>query len=275
MAAVADQPSQRAAKLVSLIAAEGIRPGREDSFKMTEAGLLTRRFMLGLPLERLDKARVPPLCRALGMPEHCLESLLHHLPSADLILFGLEEDGEEATIKVYLEFWHAVRAEVQCTRSTEPLLINLGFKWRAGGDGQDAREARYVCFPLLSVDGILARMASTYQRCGESPGSSIVAAIVQQAAIAKPDAGFIYLEVAEQGNPRVSFDINLYKASLRVADALPRLTELAEHFSISAARVAQHLQPIAGCALGHLSAGVDKRGVEFVTTYYETQALKR
>jgi hypothetical protein len=151
--------------------------------------------------------------------------------------------------------------------------LNLGFKWRAGGDGSDVRVARYACFPLLSVYDVLGRLQSIY-RSGCSPAAHAAAsAIVQHAAAANPSASFLYVEVEEDGNPRKSFDINLYKANLTVGDVRRLLFDVARHFCIPPEAFQPWLERIAARPLGHLSGGLDKHGHDFMTTYYETRSL--
>ena len=266
-------PSDRAQYLVSLIEAEGVRYGREDSFKLSRAGLLTQRFLLGIPLQQIPPARVMHLCTTLGMPQGSQASVLDHLGKANLIFFGLEDDGERGVYKVYLEFWDSVRRQVLHTGCTDPLLLNLGFKWRAGGNGSDVRVARYTCFPLLSVYDILVRLQQVLAG-GHSPVINAAASgIIQRAAAANPSASFLYVEVSEEGNPRRSFDVNLYKANLSVHDIHPFLSEAARHFCIPPDTLEPWLQQIAARPLGHISGGRDKDGRDFMTTYYETHAL--
>ena len=266
-------PTDRARYLASLIEAEGVRYGREDSFKLSRAGLLTERFLLGIPLQEISPARVMHLCRTLGMPQRSQASVLEHLGKANLVFFGLEDDGERGVYKVYLEFWDSVRRHVRNTGSTGPLLLNLGFKWRAGGDGSDVRVARYTCFPLLSAYDILGRLHQVLAG-GRSPviyaGAS---GIIQRAAAENPSAPFLYVEVSEEGNSRMSFDVNLYKANLSVGDIQPFLSSVVRHFCIPPETFESWLQRIAACPLGHVSGGLDKDGRDFMTTYYETRAL--
>lgn len=268
-------PTGRAQYLVSLIEAEGVRYGREDSFKLSPAGLLTNRFLLGIPLQEFSPARVLHLCGVLGMPQRSQATALDHLGNANLVFFGLEDDGKRGVYKVYLEFWDSVRRQVRSTGGTDPLLLNLGFKWRAGGDGSDVRVARYTCFPLLSVYDILGRLQQIHAD-GCSPvvyaGAS---GIIQHAAAANPSASFLYVEASEEGNPRRSFDVNLYKANLSVGDVRPILADVARHFRILPETFEPWLQRIAGRTLGHISGGLDKDGRDFMTTYYETRALDR
>ncbi len=264
-------PIDRAQYLVSLIEAEGVRYGREDSFKLSRAGLLTKRFLLGVPLQQLSPARLLHICTRLGMPPSCEAILRDHLGYANLVFFGLEDDGERGVYKVYLEFWDLVRHHVRSTGRTDPLLLNMGFKWRA--DGSEVRVTRYVCFPLLPVCGILGRLEQI-SGGGRSPVIQAASGILQCAAAANRSASFLYVEASEEGNPRRSFDVNLYTANLSVDAIHPFLCDVARHFSVPPETLDPWLQRIAARPLGHVSGGLDKDGRDFITTYYETRALE-
>lgn len=268
-----EAPTDRAHFLESLIEAECVRYGREDSFKMSLGGLLTNRFLLGIPLQETSPARVMHLCNALGMPQGCQASFRDHLGDANLIFFGLEDDGERGVYKAYLEFWDSVRQQVWRTGSKDPLLLNLGFKWRADSGGSDVRVARYTCFPLLSVSDILDRLQQIYADGCAQAAHAGASGIIRRAAAANPSASFLYVEVGEEGNPRKSFDVNLYKANLQMGDIHPFLSDLARHFRIPTETIEPWLKRIAAHPLGHLSGGLDKDGRDFITTYYETRAL--
>jgi hypothetical protein len=265
--------TDRAQFLASLIEAEGVRYGREDSFKMSRSGLLTNRFLLGIPLQELFPDRLIQLCNALGMPQSCKASFLGYLRDANLVFFGLEDDGERGFYKVYLEFWDSVRRQVRRTGRTDPMLLNIGFKWRAGVEDSDVRVARYTCFPLLSVHDILVRLQHIYADGSEPVALDGASQIIRRAAAANPSASFLYVEVSEEGNPRKSFDVNIYKANLNVGDIQPMLSDLARHFCIPPETFQPWVKRIANYPLGHLSGGLDKDGRDFITTYYETHAL--
>jgi hypothetical protein len=271
--ATAEPATARSLFLTSMIEAEGVRHGREDSFKMSRASLLAQRFMLGIPTQGIAPARILGWCDALGMPQRLKASLAQHLPDANLVFVGLEEGGDHGVYKVYLEFWDRVKREVRRTGRTDPLLLHLGFKWRAGGDGSDGRIARYTCFPLLSVSGCLARIGQIYQGATAREAHDAAVGIIRQAAAANPAASFLYVEVGEEGNPRKSFDINLYKAEITVADIDAFLRDLVQHFGIAAEQFEPLIARARSQLLGHLSGGLDREGKDFMTLYYETRPL--
>jgi hypothetical protein len=152
-------------------------------------------------------------------------------------------------------------------------LLHLGFKWRAGGDGEDGRIARYTCFPLLSVQDTLVRIDRLYDDATDHTAHEIARDIVLQARAANPGTLFLYAEVAEEGTPRKSFDINLYKAELTLGDIRPHLDLLKRHFRIPESEYLPLISRAGAQPLGHLSGGLDRTGQDFVTAYYETRAI--
>ena len=84
---------------------------------------------------------------------------------------------------------------------------------------------------------------------------------------------FVYVEAEEEGNPRRSFDLNFYKAGLRVADLRVPLSRLCEKYSIPSARLESLLGESAARPFGHLSGGLGREGEDFLTVYYEIEGL--
>ncbi|HEX5104312.1 MAG TPA: hypothetical protein VFV87_10900 [Pirellulaceae bacterium] len=269
-----ESSTERSALLTSLVEAEGVPYGREDSFKMSRGSLLTQRFLMGIRTEDVAAARILRWCDALGMPPRLQAEFARHLPEANMVGVGLEDSRDHGVYKTYLEFWDKVRLEVRRTGRINPLLLHLGFKWRAGGDGSDGRIARYVCFPRLSIHDTLSRMAQVYS--GATAGTALDQAtgIVRRAAVAAPTALFLYVETSEEGNSRTSFDINLYKSELTMGDIDPFLRDLARHYCLPDEQFLPLIDHIGPRLLGHLSGGLDRSGHDVTTLYYETRALE-
>ena len=270
---IAESPSPRIALLTSLVEADGVQYGREDSFKISHGSVLDQRFMLGVPTRGLTTAQLSRWCTALGMPERFNRRLFEQMADANLVFLGIEDGQDEGIFKIYLEFWDKVKRHVEATRRFDPLLLHLGYKWRAGSDGADGRIARYTCFPMLSVRDTLTRIQQVYGGLGESSACGLAIDIVRQAAAANPRALFIYAEVEEEGTPRRSFDINLYKSGLTLADLRGHLARLQQHFSIPEHQWTPLIARTSTRLLGHVSGGLDRANCDFLTLYYETRAL--
>src|SRR6476469_2666365 len=212
-------------EFISYLEAGGVTYGREDAFKLLPEQLISGRILIGIDTSSLPARESLALAARLGMPAATLAPLLTHCAQANAVFVGIEEHQGGALLKVYLEFWDAVRATVRDTGSRAPQLRHLGVKWDSAQPERHGL-ARYECHPLLGVRDILRRIGACYA----DPASALCAlaqATVRQAAHRRPQASMLYLEVSEEGNPRNSFDINLYKAGMRVADVRAALTAAA------------------------------------------------
>ena len=241
--------------------------GLERSFKLEPGGVREDRVIFGLRRELVDREALLAACRALGMPSDWLSQLDAALPEANTVGFGYEG----GVYKVYLEFWNALRQRLaREPRNVAPATLFLGFKWAVSGGA--GAIARYMCYPLLPVGGIAARLKALYERPEDSPSAEAALAILEQAAQRLgPADSFVYVEAAEEGNPRKSFDLNLYKARLAVAELKAPLAALAKRYRIASRQTASALA--LRRQLGHLSGGRGRDGRDFLTVYYEIEAL--
>lgn len=248
--------------------------GFEKSFKLARESLREDRLILGVRGALAAPGALLGACRDIGMPQPHLDAFARELAGANTIGFGFEGGGHGGVYKVYLEFWDRLRERIlRDPANREPALLFLGFKWEAG-ESVGGALARYVCHPLLSVRGILARLEACYDARGDSPSLAAARAILALAARRiGGDDSFVYVEAAEDGNPRKSFDLNFYKAGLRVRDLLPALSALCREYSIAATELERVETQAGGCAFGHLSGGLGRDGKDFLTVYYELEAL--
>ena len=90
---------------------------------------------------------------------------------------------------------------------------------------------------------------------------------------ARRNAAPIYLEVGEEGTARRSYDINLYKANLTLAEIEAVLLEAAARYALPQERFAAFYSQLRQRPFGHLSGGFARDGSDFLTVYYETQPL--
>jgi hypothetical protein len=256
--------------LLDLVAAQSTAYGREDSFKMSQGRLLAGRFLVGLRTTQISASGALAIAAGIGMPEKFREPFLAHLADADVVLFGLE-DGESGFVhKAYLEFWEKVRRKVVATRSREPELLNLGFKWYAG-EGNNSVVSRYTCYPMLDLAGMIGRIRGLYPGTSDAPSCQLGLHAVQLAA--RRRAACIYMEVSEEGTSRRSYDMNLYKADLTLEAIEPALRQAAARYAVPGERFEALYSRVHGRPLGHLSGGVARDGSDFLTVYYETQPL--
>lgn len=265
-------PANPIAFLTGALAALRVPYGREDSFKLGPRRVIGGRVLIGVESAGLETERALALATELGMPDVCLQVLRARVTDANAVFFGFEPLGASWVCKVYLEFWDAVRHQIRRTGARTPQLLHLGVKWDSARPGQH-EVARYDCHPMLDVRTILRRMAACHGEAGAAPLCALAQAIVRSAAQRKPDASMLYLEVREQDNPRSSFDINLYKSGMLVADSAAQLREAGAWFQVPAAAIEEQLHLLGSCALGHLSSGIDRHGQPFLSVYGETTPL--
>ncbi len=247
-----------------------LRYGREDSFKLSHRRILANRFLLGVRTADVPGQTFLDIAAGLGMPGALQSAFASQLPEADVVLFGME-DGETGLIyKAYLEFWQKVRREVLATGSRGSALLNLGFKWYARDSAVNV-VARYTCYPMLSLAGMLRQIRAIYgPRAGE-PSCRLALHLVQLAA--RRHRAFIYMEVSEEGTPRRSYDINFYKAHLVLGEIEEALREAAVQYGLSREEFDALYSGLRARPLGHLSGGAARDGSDFLTVYYETQPL--
>jgi tryptophan halogenase len=175
--------------------------------------------------------------------------------------------------KAYLEFWHQLSQRVQREpRNTSPAELFLGFKWDASDPARRAL-ARYTCHPLLTVRGIDRRLEILYQGRDTTPSLQAVREILALAARRVTGDSFVYVEAAEEGNPRRSFDLNFYKARLRLEELGPTLYALCGRYGAGREALEQLIAQAGTRAFGHLSGGLGRDGKDFLTVYYELEAL--
>jgi hypothetical protein len=244
--------------------------GREQSFKLVPGRLLSDRLLVGVHRRGLPAIELQALAGELGMPGSAWEALAARLPQANAVFVGTEEAPGACMLKMYLEFWDEVRQAVR-DGARDAQLLHFGVKWSTARLGQ-FEEARYMCHPLLSVRDILRRMPGCYP--ADRPSALAPArTIVRRAAHRAPGAAFLYLEVQEAGNPRRSFDINLYKSGLLVRDAADEFRAAASHLGVPLAGIEGQLEQLGHLPLGHISGGSDRRGAEFLSVYAEIAPL--
>jgi len=269
-----DEDAPAAARpLLARVRELGTGFGFERSFKMSAGRLQDDRLILGVRSKLTDAASLAGVCRHIGMPEAQIERFEQALPEANTVGFGFEGDEHGGVYKVYLEFWDKLwQRLLRAPRDLSPELLFLGFKWQAR-DAARATVARYTCHPLLPVEDIRRRLEALYEARSDSPSLQATLDMLSLAAGRVRGDSFVYVEAEEEGNPRKSFDLNLYKARLRVDELQPVLSAVAQIHAIPAQTLVQATARAAGRPFGHLSGGLGRDGRDFLTVYYELEGL--
>jgi hypothetical protein len=107
----------------------------------------------------------------------------------------------------------------------------------------------------------------------DAPPKQAADELISLALARVPDRDILYLDVTEEGNPRQSFDINVYRANLRVEEFYPVLSVLCRRHSIPFDVFHSLYDRIKMRRLGHLAAGVDREGNDFFTVYYGVESI--
>jgi hypothetical protein len=249
----------------------GLELGYERSFKIFEKTLLTNRFLLGFSkksIKRKAHEKILDICVRMDMPDTFREDLSERLSEANYVHFGFEEDESSSVYKAYLEFYDKIEKEIKGQPGkSASFLLHLGFKWDAT-DNSKRVLTRYTWYPSLTVEQILKRTAKILDpQIYEFP-FEITNGILEIASRKIPHQDMLYLEVTEEGNPRRSFDINVYRANLSLADLSPLLSKMCQHYSIPIEAFRNFYDRVENKAFGHLSGGISRSNVDFLTVYY-------
>lgn len=242
--------------------------GYEKSFKMSERSLLDQRYLVGIDVDRLPQEQVFKICRKLEMPQAFLARLNQELALADTLHFGFEQGEGSAIFKLYCEYWR--RLDAAQARGEESLELHRAFKWDAL-DSNRYTVATYRCFPGLSSEQAMQRIAHLYSGQADHPVVELVHWLLQQLAD-RMKGPAMYLEVAEADNPRASFDLNFHAAELKLETIAPQLMAQAARYALPAAQFKILSRELAAKTLGHLSGGTSRDGRDFLTIYYDPRS---
>lgn len=261
---------ETARRLVRAVRDLGVVHGLERSFKFQKHSLLTHRLLLGFRREALPSdgpERLDDICRRSGMPADHLAAFRERLPEAGVVLLGFEQDDAGSTVRAYLEFPPPRDPSGRILAGREPFTAHLGFKWDPA-DANRKATTRYTCHPGLSVEAMAERVDAHYAEREAGDQTAVVRGILEHAAKKGPGDAFLYFEADEAGNPRSSFDLNLYAANLRMNDLTAFLSDICLHYHIPYRDFHRHYEPVQNLIFGHLTGGLDRRGRDFMTVYF-------
>ena len=250
-------------RLLGLLRGQRIE-GFERSFKMSRGALLGERALVGVPRRGARPESLIGICRALAMPAPYLAAFADGLAAADIVHFGYEDSPSGWLYKVYLEYAARVYG---AGKGGAPFLLHLAYKWDALAPERRA-VARYECFPGIETSEILVRLRQLYAGQPDAPSLAAASGIASLVAARSGEAP-MYLEVAEEGNPRASFDLNLHPAGLRLSEVEPFLRDLQCRYAIAEDGFSPLWQRVRGEKLGHVAGGRSREGDDFFTVYHE------
>ncbi len=266
---------EKAARMFELVKGLNVKIGIERSFKFFQGAVLADRFLMGFKRDDVSgdqDARILDVCNALGMPSDHQEAFRDNISLANIILFGFEGEGDNRLYKAYLEF--GSRFDEVTPDNANPFLVHQGFKWDAEDNTRCAR-TDYTCFPLFTIREIMERVRGIYH-----PGTGRIPAEIAEGFLksAHEKVGcheMLYFEAGERDNPRSSFDLNIYRANMRMTELYPLFERICSYYSIPGENFHALYEPVRNRIFGHLSGGVDRHGRNFMTVYFGVKGSSR
>jgi hypothetical protein len=271
----AEERKLKASSLFQLVKELDISIGYEQSFKILENSLLSNRFLLGISTREIDcqaQDRIVSICERMAMPRRLQEIFRECLSNANYVHFGFEDNRISCMYKVYVEFWDGIEEEFTNSRNnSKPHLLHLGFKWDPF-DPEKNNITRYTWHPWLTGEEILNRIGAIADPVKHGHLFETAENVVKISTERMSYRDILYLEVTEEGNPRKSFDINVYRGGLLVGELYPLLTRLGQHYAIPHAEFHGLYDDIKTKRFGHLSGGINREGKDFCTVYYGVES---
>ena len=266
-----EKPDKKTGLLFQLVKNLNVEVGFERSFKIMNEVLLNNRYLLGVSKKALGQSadnRLIETCSMMGAPKTLLDIFKQYLPLANYVHFGFEENEKTTVYKVYLEFFETIKEEIEKgMHRPGPALLHLGLKWDVSNPARQSI-TRYTWYPWLSSHEILQRVSHILEHERGAATRQAAEQLISVALARIPDRDILYLEVTEEGNPRRSFDINVYRANFQVLEAYPLLSMLCRRHSIPCDTFHSLYDGIKTKRFGHLAGGVDREGNSFFTVYY-------
>lgn len=258
--------------LIERVADLGSPYGLERSVKMIAGALLADRYLLSLHRSALGMdplRRLLSIVEPFAMPRDEEREVAAALETADVVHFGYERDETSEILKVYFEYAERTRAALE-GRARPPVRVHIALKW-------DWRRPKRRTWTHYTWSGcrtrgeIEARLIELSPSTG-SPAFAHSMALLARAASLAATEEMLMMEVDEPGNPRRSWDINLYNSELTVGDVADLLEVAGGDFGLSLEQTRGVFAPQGAAALGHVSGGASRSGAEFLTIYYGVEA---
>ena len=266
-----ERANQTGDYLLELIRALNIDYAFERSFKVAEKTLLGNRILYGIYTEKIEEdhhKKLLDICHQMNMPEAFFENFQENWRDTNAIGWAFEKMGEALVYKVYLEFWDKWKKEIKETpKEWDPFLVVLGFKWDALNRAKRSL-ARYTWYPLLSYEGMLERLSSSYENDQYRSLFGIIQDFLDFSSSKVTHDEIRYIEVTEEKTARRSFDINVYNAKLQLKEVYPLLQKIYQHYSIPPGDFHALYNQFRTKIIGHLSGGIGRDGKDFLTVYY-------
>lgn len=250
------------------------RGGRELSVKLAHGELLADRFLLSFHKRAFGAdalTAIVELAMRLSCPEAFQAELGRFSADADIIHFGYEGSRAGTTYKLYFEFATAFRRDLaKAEARREPVLLHHAFKWDPA-DQHRRSVSRYFALPGRSRSELERELVAL---AGGGAGEALGLALLDRALLRASADDLLLMAVEEPGNPRRSFDLNLYPAQLTLDEAKAEIGKALSAFAIPPAGARAALARFGGRTLGHVSAGTGRGGDAFATVYFGAEPIQ-
>ncbi|MEO8158277.1 MAG: hypothetical protein ABI648_10820 [Betaproteobacteria bacterium] len=243
----------------------------ERSVRLTGQTLAANRFLLSLSRQSVKgdfRHAALGLCEQLAMPAAFRAAAAEQLDRARAVHLGFEGD-DRILFKYYIEY-DAAAQEASRAAADAPATLHVAYKWDTA-DPAHCVVSRYLLYPALTQTQILERMAHIYQAAGNEASLDIARGVLAVACTRVEADALQYLEVREDGNERLSFDLNFYDAGLLVKDLQAPLAQMRQRFAIKPGQFQALYDQIKAQTAGHLAGGVHRNGHDFFNVYYGVQ----
>ena len=263
-----DPTGEKAAWLMKAVRDMAPASYLERSFRIAPQSLQANRFLLSIGSRELPPdamARAWAICQHMGAPVALKARLDDEFARADHLHFGFEGEPGKVICKLYLERTVTGLEAARSRETGEPALQYVAFKWNVERD--EYFVSHYRWHAGLSPDAIEQRLAGM---CAAAPPEmlDIARTVVKTAAARLPPERLLYLEVTEEGQPRHSFDLNVYDARLQVRDLQSALFAMRDHFDVRPGRFQVLYDQIKTQRMGHLAGGIHRDGQNFFNLYF-------
>jgi tryptophan halogenase len=237
--------------------------GFESSVKCVDNQLFSHRFLVTFPKVAIDMGvDLDSFLSALNFPLTGKIKLQALLIKGDIIHLGFEQALNEFVCKIYIEESQRVRQMLQHTGlvDLEKIPVHRALKWYQNGI---CIESNYDWLPCSTKKILCQQIQILCPSINGNVIEKLISLVCKKASLQSVQL----LQVTEKGNPRKSFDLNLYDAHINVGDIEPLLSNLFTGDALTGLHRFIN-SDIRDQQLGHLGAGLSREGRPFVTLYY-------
>lgn len=263
-----DPVGEKAAWLTKAVREMAPESYMERSFRIAPRSLQSNRFLLSIGSRAMPadaKSRAWAICEHMGVPAGLQARFETEFLRADHLHFGFEGEPDKVICKLYMERTVTGLEAARSRETGEPALQYVAFKWNV--EREEYFVSHYRWHAGLSPVAIQERLDAL---CATAPAAmrEITRVVVDAAAARLPPERLLYLEVTEEGQPRNSFDLNVYDARLLVRDLQPALFAMRDHFDVRPGQFQLLYDQIKTQRMGHLAGGIHRDGQTFFNLYF-------